>query len=128
MRHHPDHPHHHHHEAEAVPYIYDVDEASFQELVLDRSSTVPVLVDFWAEWCAPCIALTPTLDKVAREYGGRLLLAKVEVDDNMRLAGHYRLRGFPTIIVFRNSEQVERFSGNKPLHFIRELAERVLIA
>ena len=101
-----------------------MDEHSFREVVVDGSQRRLVLVDFWAEWCPPCRALTPTLERLAAEYAGRFLLAKVEVDDNMRLAGHYKLRGFPTVMLFRRGEVVAHFAGNRPLHVVRELLEQ----
>ncbi len=107
-------------------FIIDVDEHAFTGKVLETSHSCLVMVDFWADWCSPCRALTPTLDRVAREHGGKILLAKVEVDDNMRLAGHYKLRGFPTVIFFRYGEQTGHFSGNKPLHTVRELVAEQL--
>jgi putative thioredoxin len=102
------------------PYIFDVDESGFQTRVLDASRERPVLADFWAEWCAPCIALAPALERVVEEFHGSLLLAKVEVDDNMRLAGHYRLRGFPTVILFHRGEELGRFAGSRAVHWIRD--------
>ncbi len=103
--------------------VVDVDEESFGTRVIDESHRRLVVVDFWAAWCAPCVALTPTLEDLAAAYGGRFLLAKVEVDDNMRLAGRYKLRGFPTVILFRDGRQVDHFVGNKPRHHVRELLE-----
>jgi len=108
---------------EKSPYVFDVDEAGFPERVLEASHGRPVLVDFWAEWCSPCIALAPALERVVREFDGALLLAKVEVDDNMRLAGHYRLRGFPTVIMFDQGEELGRFSGARHVHWIRDWVE-----
>ena len=102
------------------PRIYDVDESDFQLRVLDASHRSVVLVDFWAEWCAPCIALAPALERVVDEYPGGIRLAKVEVDDNMRLAGHYRLRGFPTVILFRDGLELGRFGGARPPHWIHD--------
>ncbi len=107
-------------------YIFDVDEHSFQQAVLDASNERPVMVDFWADWCPPCKALTPVLERLAQDFEGRFLLAKVEVDDNMRLAGHYKLRGFPTIILFWKGQQIEHFAGYKPVHTVRELVEDIL--
>ncbi|MCU0935117.1 MAG: thioredoxin domain-containing protein [Gammaproteobacteria bacterium] len=107
-------------------HVVDVDEHRFAEVVIQGSQQRLVLVDFWAEWCPPCRALGPTLERLAQEFGGRFLLAKVEVDDNMRLAGHYKLRGFPTVIFFRHGEPVSHFAGNKPLHTVRELIEQHL--
>jgi putative thioredoxin len=104
----------------------DVDEQTFAQVVVEGSSGRLVLVDFWAEWCPPCRALTPTLERLAREYAGRFLLAKVEVDDNMRLAGHYKLRGFPTVLFFRDGETVAHFAGNRPYHTVKELIDQHL--
>ena len=98
----------------------------FQAEVLEASFERPVLVDFWADWCAPCLVLAPLLERVAAEHAGELLVAKVEVDEgeNMKLAGRYRLRGFPTVILFRAGEERGRFSGARSyqqiLHFLAE--------
>jgi len=94
--------------------IFDVTEDNFEQRVIDASKTKPILVDFWAEWCPPCRALTPVLEKIIQQLNGDVLLAKVEVDDNMHLAGRYGLRGFPTAIIFVNGEEQGRFSGFKP--------------
>jgi len=94
--------------------IFDVDEANFDQNVINASSSIPIIVDFWAEWCPPCRALTPVLEKIAQQQSGQIKLAKVEVDDNMKLAGRYGLRGFPTVIVFIRGEECGRFSGFKP--------------
>jgi putative thioredoxin len=102
------------------PYIYDVTEANYEQKVLQASHGQPVVVDFWAEWCAPCISLAPALERVIEELEGRVLLAKVEVDDNMRLAGHYRLRGFPTVILFVDGNEIGRFHGSRATHWLRE--------
>ncbi|MES9853532.1 MAG: thioredoxin domain-containing protein [Candidatus Thiodiazotropha sp. L084R] len=101
-------------------YIYPVDESSFEEKVSQASHSQPVLVDFWAEWCAPCLSLAPALERVIIEYAGQLSLAQLEVDDNMRLAGHYRLRGFPTVILFVDGKELGRFHGSRASHWIRE--------
>jgi len=94
--------------------IYDVDEANFELDVIKASSNTVILVDFWAEWCPPCRSLTPVLEKIAQQQSASLRLAKVEVDENMKLAGRYGLRGFPTVIVFIDGEECGRFSGFKP--------------
>lgn len=104
------------------PYTFSVDEPDFRERVLEASHERPILADFWADWCSPCHALAPHLDKVVEELDGAVLLAKVEVDEgeNMRLAGHYRLRGFPTVILFHGGEEAGRFSGARPTHWLRD--------
>lgn len=103
--------------------IFDVNEDSFQGKVLQASGERPIMVDFWAEWCPPCHALTPVLERVTASYHGDVLLAKVEVDDNMKLAGRYQLRGFPTVILFYQGREVGRFSGAKPEPFVRDFIE-----
>ena len=104
------------------PHIFDVDNKDFQSSVIDASSEQPILVDFWADWCAPCHALSPHLQRVIDECGGAIRLAKIEVDegDNMKLAGHYRLRGFPTVLLFHRGEERGRFSGSRSTHQIRD--------
>jgi putative thioredoxin len=102
------------------PYIFSVDEADFETQVIASSHQGPVLVDFWAEWCAPCISLAPALERVVNEYEGRIQLAKLEVDDNMRVAGRYRLRGFPTVILFVDGGESGRFHGSRASRWIRE--------
>ncbi len=100
-------------------FIFDVNEADFSEKVLEASDKQPVLVDFWADWCPPCRFLTPVLEKVTQGYRGEVLLAKVEVDENMRLAGRYKLRGFPTVILFIRREEAGRFSGARSEQQVR---------
>lgn len=110
------------------PGSLDANEQDFTSRVLDASHGTLVLVDFWADWCSPCRALTPLLEMLAAEYAGRVLLVKVEVDagENMKLAGRYRLRGFPTVILFRAGEEQARFSGYRPAQSIRELIDAQL--
>jgi putative thioredoxin len=108
------------------PYMYEVDEAGFDELVLNRSHNVPVLVDFWAAWCGPCQVLMPRLAKLAEEYQGRFILAKVNTDVEQRLAGRYGIRSLPTVKLFRNGEVVDEFMGAQPDSTIRDLLDRHL--
>ena len=105
----------------SVAIIYDVDLEQFDDRVLAASHDVPVLIDLWAQWCSPCLVIAPLLKQLVEEYEGKLKLAKIEVDEgeNMKLAGHYKVRGFPTIILIINGEEVARFSGAKPLSFLR---------
>lgn len=102
------------------PSIFDTDEIRFAAQAIAASHDRPVLVDFWAAWCAPCLSLAPLLQRAVAEHDGAILLAKVEVDDNMKLAGHYRVRGFPTVIAFRHGQERARFSGHKPLHWLQD--------
>lgn len=106
-------------------HVFEVNLDDFADKVIEASSTQVVLVDFWAEWCAPCHGLTPHLMRALDKFDGKVLLAKVEVDEgeNMKLAGKYKLRGFPTVILFLDGEEVARFSGIKPTHWIHEWIE-----
>jgi putative thioredoxin len=100
--------------------VFSVDLADFDRQVLDASRLRPILVDMWAQWCPPCLVIAPVLaDVVARRHGD-IALAKVEVDagENMKLAGRYRVRGFPTVILFENGTERGRFSGAHPARFI----------
>lgn len=107
-------------------HSYDVDEASFAERVVARSHQVPVLVDIGAEWCSPCLVLAPMLEKLVGEYHGGFELARVDADENMRIAGRHNVRGFPTVIAYSRGQEIDRFHSAKPLHFLREFAERVI--
>lgn len=104
--------------------IFEATVQDFDQKVLGVSHEVPVLVDFWADWCGPCLSLGPILHKVTEEYAGSVRLAKVDADENMKLCGHYGLRGFPTVILFIDGEEVGRFSGTKPAHFVREFIDQ----
>ncbi len=108
--------------------IFDVDLEQFEEKVIVVSHDKPVLVDLWAEWCSPCLVIAPIMVQLIEEYNGALSLAKVEVDEdeNMKLAGRYQVRGFPTILLIIKGEEVARFSGAKPLSFIREFVDKHL--
>jgi thioredoxin 1 len=107
------------------PGIIDVGLEEFDRRVLQASFERPVLVDLWAEWCPPCLVIAPVLEAFIHENDGAILLARVEVDvdDNMKLAGRYKVRGFPTVILFEQGQEVGRFSGARTLGFIRQFAD-----
>jgi len=108
------------------PHVYNASLETFEELVIQASHQRPVLVDLWAEWCPPCLVIAPILEKLAAEFAGRLALVKVEVDDgdNMKIAGRYRVRGFPTILLIEEGEERGRFGSARPAHFVREFIEQ----
>ncbi|MFP4437152.1 MAG: thioredoxin [Chloroflexaceae bacterium] len=101
-----------------------VTDAEFEQTVLQ--SDKPVVVDFWAPWCGPCRAIAPILDKLAGEYEGRLTIAKVNTDEQIRWAGQFGIQGIPTLIVFKNGQEVERLVGSRPESAYREVFDRVV--
>ena len=105
------------------PYATDVTESNFDQAVLARSREVPVLVDFWAAWCAPCRSLMPILAKLAEEYQGRFFLAKVNSDEEQRLSGRFGVRNLPTVKLFKHGAEVAQFVGAQPERMIRELLD-----
>jgi len=87
----------------------EVNESSFEEFVLN--SETPVMVDFWAPWCGPCRMLAPMVEDLAKEYAGKLRVVKVNTDDQGALANKYGIRGIPTLVFFKNGDEVDRVVG-----------------
>src|SRR4030065_277949 len=106
------------------PHIADVNQQTFESLVLAKSREIPVLADFWAAWCGPCKQLMPVLAKLADEYDGKFFLAKINSDTEQPLAARYGVKSLPTVKLFRNGQVVEEFMGAQPEKAIRALLDR----
>jgi putative thioredoxin len=104
----------------ATPHAFDATAATFETDVMARSMQTPVLVDFWAPWCAPCKQLKPVLEKLAAEYGGGFVLAKVNSDDEMQLASLFGVRSLPTVVLLKGGRPVDGFMGAQPEPALRE--------
>ncbi len=99
--------------------IIDVNEPDFQEKVIERSKETPVVVDFWAPWCQPCLFLSPTLEKLAKEYDGKFILAKINVDQNRVVAQRYGIMSIPSVKMFKKGGIVGEFLGAMPEPHVR---------
>ena len=106
--------------------MIDVDEASFESDVLQRSNEVPVVIDFWAEWCEPCKQLSPLLDRLATEYGGRFVLAKIDVDANPTLMQQFGIQGIPAVFAVVAGQALPLFQGAAPEPQIRQTLDQVV--
>src|SRR3989338_8227783 len=108
----------------ASPNIVAVTDGNFESEVLKAG--VPALVDFWAEWCGPCRALAPTLDELATEFAGKVKITKMNVDENPDVPGRYRIRGIPTLLLFKGGELVDQLVGAHPKAAIAGMLKKAL--
>ncbi len=104
--------------------IITLTDQNFQEEV--KAASTPVLVDFWAEWCAPCRMIAPVLDELAEEYDGKVKIGKVNVDDNRSTAAQYGVMSIPTLILFKNGEMVEQMVGAQPKENLAKVLQSAL--
>lgn len=108
------------------PTIIDINESNAQQMLIDESFNRPVVVDFWADWCGPCKQLMPILEKLAHEYAGAFLLAKVNADEQQMLASQLGVRSLPTVMVIKEGQPIDGFAGAQPESAVRELLQKHL--
>ena len=101
-----------------------VGEENFQKIVFE--SKLPVLVDFWAKWCAPCQAVAPILEELAKEYAGKLNFAKVDVDENSSLAAKYNIAAIPTMLLFKGNQPIKQVTGYKSKKELKKILDAIL--
>ncbi|WP_447730799.1 thioredoxin [Pseudoxanthomonas suwonensis] len=107
-----------------LPHVFDVTTENFETEVLQKSLQTPVLVDFWATWCGPCKSLGPILEKLAGEYGGAFVLAKVDVDQQQQIAAAFQIRSVPTVFLLVGGQPVDAFQGALPEGQLRQFLQQ----
>ncbi|HZN70049.1 MAG TPA: thioredoxin [Tepidisphaeraceae bacterium] len=105
--------------------VKDFTDANFETEVLN--SAQPVLVDFWAEWCMPCRLLAPTIEKIAKDYAGKVKVGKVDTDSNRDISMKYGISAIPTVILFRNGQIAQKFVGMRPERDFKEALDSVAV-
>ena len=108
------------------PYIVDVTKQNYQQL-METSFKVPVLIDFWAEWCQPCHALMPILARLAEEYEGKFILGKLNTEEQQEIAARFGIRSIPTVKLFQNGEPVDEFMGALPDQAVRQFLDKHIV-
>ncbi len=111
---------------ETKELIIEVNDDDFKEKVIEKSKKVPIVVDFWAEWCMPCLILKPVLEKLVKEYKGKFILAKLNVDKSPLTSQAYGIMSIPAVKLFKNGKVVAEFIGALPEEAVREWLDKNL--
>ena len=104
--------------------VIELSDAAFDQTI--SQSTVPVLIDFWAEWCGPCRRIGPIVEELAKEYSGRLAVGKINIDEHQESANKFGVQSIPTLMIFKGGQLAERIVGAVPKQTLAEAIERVL--
>jgi len=111
-----------------MSFIIDINQDQFVEEVIEKSKTIPVIVDFWAPWCGPCKQLTPILENLVNKKNGKVILAKINVDENQGIAGQLNIQSIPTVYGFVEGKPVDAFQGAQPESKIEEMIDKLIDA
>lgn len=110
----------------ASPHVVDVTIETFEREIIERSNQVPVVIDFWAPWCQPCLQLKPILEKLANEYQGKFVLAKINVEEEQQIGAAFGIQSIPHVIAFAQGQPIDQFQGVLPETKIREWLDRLM--
>ncbi len=111
-----------------MSFVIDINQDEFVEEVIEKSKTTPVIVDFWAPWCGPCKQLTPVLESVVNQKNGKVILAKINVDENQGIASQLNIQSIPTVYAFINGKPFDAFQGAQPESKINEIVNKLIDA
>ena len=111
-----------------MSFIVDINQDQFLEEVVEKSKTTPVIVDFWAPWCGPCKQLTPTLEKIVSKKNGKIILAKVNIDENQGIASQLNIQSIPTVYCFVDGKPIDGFQGAQPESKIEIIVDKMIEA